>query len=61
MLVDVGGAHIATHLRADLCGAANYDTAFTITGGLGAIWSATDGTLTPSVPTRRTGTTTSSH
>lgn len=41
------GTPVATHLRADLCGAATASGAFTVTDGNGAIWSADDQGLTP--------------
>ncbi len=47
MLFDAGGGHRATHTRPDLCGAAVSGDAFTVTDGSGAIWSASDGSLTP--------------
>lgn len=47
MLFDAGGSPVATHLRADLCGAATASGAFTVTDGQGAIWSVDDEGLTP--------------
>jgi uncharacterized protein len=47
MLFDAGGAHIATHHRVDLCGAAASAGAFTVTDGGGAVWAADDAGLTP--------------
>lgn len=47
MLFDDNGAHIATHHRPDLCGAATSGASFAVTDGQGAVWSATDETLTP--------------
>lgn len=47
MLFDAGGAHVATHYRPDLCGAATSGGAFTVTDGQGAVWSADDAGLTP--------------
>jgi uncharacterized protein len=47
MLFDTGGAHVATHHRADLCGAATNAGAFTVTDGSGAVWSVDDTSLTP--------------
>jgi hypothetical protein len=47
MLFDRGGTHIATHHRADLCGAATSIAGFTVTDGSGAVWAADDITLTP--------------
>jgi hypothetical protein len=54
MLFDVGGSHIATHHRPDLCGAAASAGAFTVTDGQGAVWTASDKALSPvaSNPTR---------
>ena len=46
MVFAANGAHVATHHRADLCGAACVSGAFTVTDGLGAIWSADDTGLT---------------
>lgn len=45
MLFDAAGAHVATHHRADLCGAAATGAGFTVTDGTGAIWFATDAAL----------------
>lgn len=47
MLFDAKGTHIATHHRADLCGAAAGSAGFTVTDGQGAVWSASDEGLTP--------------
>lgn len=47
MVFDAGGAPVATHLRADLCGAATAAGAFTVTDGQGAVWAADDAGLTP--------------
>jgi hypothetical protein len=47
MIFDAGGTPIATHLRADLCGASTSGGTFTVTDGNGAIWSASDDGLTP--------------
>lgn len=47
MLFSADGGHVATHLRADLCGAATASGAFTVTDGQGAVWSADDTGLTP--------------
>jgi hypothetical protein len=47
MIFAADGAHVATHRRADLCGVASFLGAFTVTDGLGAIWSAGDAGLTP--------------
>jgi hypothetical protein len=42
MLFDARGNPIATHHRADLCGAAARDGRLVVTDGLGAVWTATD-------------------
>ncbi len=42
MMFDLSGNHVATHYRADLCGAAVAGGSFTVTDGLGAAWAATD-------------------
>lgn len=47
MLFDAGGSHVATHHRPDLSGAATAAGEFTVTDGQGAVWRATDDTLTP--------------
>ena len=47
MIFAADGTHIATHRRADLCGVASATGTFTVTDGLGAIWAADDGGLTP--------------
>lgn len=47
MLFDSSGAHIATHHRSDLCGAAASAGAFTVTDGGGAVWKADDAGLSP--------------
>lgn len=47
MIFAADGAHVATHRRSDLCGAASAGGAFTVTDGLGAIWSAEDDGLKP--------------
>lgn len=47
MLFDASGAHVATHQRADLCGAATGPAGFTVTDGQGAVWSARDDGLMP--------------
>lgn len=47
MIFATDGTPVATHLRADLCGAATASGAFTVTDGNGAIWSADDQGLTP--------------
>ncbi len=46
MIFGTDGAHIATHRRADLCGAATHAGGFLLTDGLGAIWAADDVGLT---------------
>jgi uncharacterized protein len=46
MVFASGGAHVATYRRADLCGAASFAGAFTVTDGLGAVWAVDDGGLT---------------
>lgn len=46
MIFATDGSHVATHLRADLCGAAAGPTGFTVTDGGGAIWAADDAGLT---------------
>lgn len=47
MLFDARGGHIATHHRADLCGAAASAAAFTVTDGSGAVWAVDDTGLKP--------------
>jgi hypothetical protein len=47
MLFATDGTPVATHRRADLCGAAASAAGFTMTDGSGAIWSANDQALTP--------------
>lgn len=47
MIFDAGGAHVVTHHRPDLCGAASVAEAFTVTDGQGAVWAASDEDLTP--------------
>jgi hypothetical protein len=47
MIFAADGTPIATHLRADLCGAASSGGAFTVTDGQGAVWAADDQGLTP--------------
>jgi uncharacterized protein len=47
MLFDAKGSHIATHYRADLCGAAASGGAFTVTDGGGAVWAVDDTDLRP--------------
>jgi hypothetical protein len=47
MIFTVDGSPVATHRRADLCGAAAHAGGFLLTDGLGAIWAADDHGLTP--------------
>jgi hypothetical protein len=47
MIFAADGAHVATHRRADLCGAAAHAGGFVVTDGLGAVWAADDAGLTP--------------
>mgnify|MGYP001176892098 FL=1 len=47
MIFAADGTPVATHLRADLCGAATSGGAFTVTDGQGAVWAADDQGLTP--------------
>lgn len=47
MLFDASGKALATHRRADLCGAATTPAGFVLTDGNGAIWTADDAGLTP--------------
>lgn len=47
MFFDASGAHVATHHRPDLCGAAASGGAFTVTDGQGAVWLADDHGLAP--------------
>lgn len=47
MIFAADGTPVATHLRADLCGAATASGAFTVTDGSGAVWAADDAGLTP--------------
>jgi hypothetical protein len=47
MLFDAAGDHLATHRRADLCGAAARDGRLVVTDGLGALWSAETAGLLP--------------
>lgn len=47
MLFDRQGQHLATHHRADLCGAAARDGAMIVTDGQGAVWSASDTDFAP--------------
>jgi uncharacterized protein len=47
MIFAADGTPVATHLRADLSGAATGPTGFTVTDGQGAVWAADDAGLTP--------------
>lgn len=47
MLFDGSGNALATHRRADLCGAATIADGFVVTDGNGAVWAADDRGLTP--------------
>jgi hypothetical protein len=47
MIFAADGAHVATHRRADLCGAAVAAGGFVVTDGLGAVWAADDAGLAP--------------
>lgn len=47
MIFAADGAHLATHRRADLCGAAARGGDFLLTDGLGAIWRCGTGGLAP--------------
>ncbi|MBL9074310.1 DUF1513 domain-containing protein [Tabrizicola sp.] len=47
MIFAADGTPVATHLRADLCGASASGGTFTVTDGQGAIWSADVQGLTP--------------
>jgi hypothetical protein len=47
MIFAADGKHMATHRRADLCGAASHAGEFVVTDGLGAVWSADDAGLSP--------------
>lgn len=47
MLFASDGSHVATHRRADLCGAATHAGTFTLTDGGGAVWAADDQGLSP--------------
>jgi len=46
MIFAADGTHIATHHRADLCGAAAHAGGFLLTDGLGTLWTADDEGLT---------------
>ncbi|MES2916700.1 MAG: DUF1513 domain-containing protein [Pseudomonadota bacterium] len=47
MIFAADGTPVATHRRADLCGAATGPTGFTVTDGQGAVWAADDTGLVP--------------
>jgi uncharacterized protein len=47
MVFAADGTPVATHHRADLCGAARLGDGFVLTDGLGALWQAGDTGLTP--------------
>ncbi|HOZ34508.1 MAG TPA: DUF1513 domain-containing protein [Tabrizicola sp.] len=47
MIFRADGTPVATHLRADLCGAAALAYGFVLTDGMGAVWSADDTGLVP--------------
>lgn len=47
MIFGTDGKHIATHRRADLCGAASLAGDFVVTDGMGAIWATDDSGLSP--------------
>jgi hypothetical protein len=47
MVFSADGAHVDTHNRSDICGAASDLKSFTVTVGLGAIWTVDDTGLTP--------------
>lgn len=47
MIFALDGTPVATHRRADLCGAAALGDRFLLTDGLGAVWAADDAGLTP--------------
>lgn len=47
MIFDASGAHVATHLRADLSGVASGLAGFAVTDGGGTVWAADDAGLTP--------------
>lgn len=47
MIFAADGSPVATHLRADLCGAATVARGFVVTDGGGAVWAADDKGLTP--------------
>jgi uncharacterized protein len=47
MIFAADGSCIATHHRADLCGAASGPSGFVVTDGSGAVWAAEDAGLSP--------------
>ena len=47
MIFAVDGTPVATHRRADLCGAAAFGDSFLLTDGLGALWQADETALAP--------------
>ncbi|MFO1202832.1 MAG: DUF1513 domain-containing protein [Tabrizicola sp.] len=47
MIFAADGSPVATHLRADLCGAATVAGGFVVTDGGGAVWAADDAGLAP--------------
>jgi hypothetical protein len=47
MIFSADGTPVATHRRADLCGAASHSGGFVVTDGMGAVWAADDSGLTP--------------
>lgn len=47
MIFAADGGHVATHRRADLCGAATHAGGFAVTDGLGAVWAVDDAGLVP--------------
>lgn len=47
MVFAAGGAHLATHRRADLCGAAAGPGGFVLSDGQGALWSCSEAGLRP--------------
>jgi uncharacterized protein len=49
MIFDADGSHVATHHRADLCGAAAHTLGFVLTDGGGAVWAADEAGLSPLV------------
>jgi hypothetical protein len=47
MIFDLAGGHLATHRRADVCGAAPARTGFMLTDGAGVVWAANVAGLIP--------------